>query len=320
MDEELEAKGKSMKKNGTGFQGFLQGLTDHLGTKIVSVILAFLLWGVVLGSQTVEVTKEVQVEVVTSADVVVSNEVPDRVLFRLSGPKAFLRTILDRHEEPIRINLGGVKPSVLTYRFFSDGIRVPIGVKVLSVNPAAVPIKLEYLKKKDVPVLVDLRGTPPEGFRLGGVQLKPDVVRIKGPESRVDAVNEVATKPIDLAGLKGSVEKEVPLDLTRLGVQLEGALPRASIQLDQVSPNFKIKNVDIRVLSSYKVRVEEKTVTVLVRAAQRDVEKLDRNQVFALVDLRDRRKGRYVEPVQVRLPPRVGLVKVIPNHVTVTLY
>jgi len=309
-----------MRRNGTGLQGFLHGLTDHIWTKIVSIMIALVLWGVVLGSRSVEVMKEVPVEIVTSPDIVVSNEVPDRVSFRLSGPKAFLRTILDRREDPIRINLTGVKPSVLTYRFFSDGIRVPIGVKVLSVNPAAVQIKLEYLKKKDVPVLAELRGALPAGLRLGSVQLKPDVVRIKGPESRVDAVTEVATKPIDLSELKQSIEKEVALDLVRLGVQLDGPLPRASIQLDQISPNFRIKNVDIRVLSPYKVRIEEKSVTVLVRAALHDVEALDRSQVFASVDLRERKKGRYVESVRVKLPPHVGLVRVIPDHVTVTLY
>lgn len=309
-----------MNRNGPGLQGFLQGLTDHLGTKVVSVVIAVVLWGVVLGSRNVEVTKEVPIEIMTSADVVTSNDIPDRVLFRLSGPKAFLRTILDRREDPIRINLNGVKPSLLTYRFFSDSIRVSIGVKVLSVNPAAVQVKLEYLKRKDVPVRVEVRGAPPEGLRFAGVQLKPDVVRIKGPESRVDAVTEIATKPIDLSELKRSTEKEVPLDLLKLGVQLDGPPPRAVIQLDPISANFRIKDVDIRVLSSYKARVGEKSVTVMIRAAPRDLASLDKNKVLASVDLRERNKGRYFESVHVTLPASIGLVKVIPDRVMVTLY
>ncbi len=302
-----------------GFQKILHGMTDNLGAKLVSVVIAVVLWGVVLGSRNVEVTKEVPVEVMTSPDVVPSNDIPERLLFRLSGPKAFLRTILDRREDPIRINLTGVKPSVLTYRFFSDSIRVPIGVKVLSVNPASVQIKLEYLKRKDVPVHVETRGAPPEGFRLAGVQLKPEVVRIKGPESRVDAVTEISTKPIDLSELKRSVEKELSLDIMKLGVQVDGPLPKGFIQLDPVSANFKLKNVDIRVLSPYKVRIEEKSVTILVRGSHQELD-AHLDQIFASVDLRSKSKGRYLEEVHVNLPAKVGLVKVIPDHVMVTLY
>ena len=59
---------------------------------------------IVLGSRTIEVTKEVPVEIVNSAEVVPATDTPDHVTFRLTGPKAFLRAILDRREEPIRLN------------------------------------------------------------------------------------------------------------------------------------------------------------------------------------------------------------------------
>jgi hypothetical protein len=316
----LDEGRKSMTKSKSVLQTLMDALTLNLGTKLVSIFVAMILWGVVLGSRNVEVTKEVPVEFVTSADVVPGNELPDRISFRLSGPKAFLRTILDRREDPIRINLNGVKPSVLSYRVFSDSIRVPIGVKVLSVSPAEIPIKLEYLRRKDVPVRIELRGVPPEGFRVGKVEVRPEIVRVKGPESRVDAVTEVVTKPIEVSDLKKTFDKEVALDLARAGVQLDGPLPRGLVEIEPISANFRIKNVDIRVISSYKVRVEEQSVTVLVRATPKEMEALDRNQVFAVVDLRTKGMGRFYEPVRVTLPPSVGLVKAIPDHVTVTLY
>lgn len=93
------------------------GVFDHLGTKFISVGVAVVLWFVVLGSRNVEETKEIPIEIETSADLVASNEVVDRVAFRLSGPKAFLRAVLDRREEPIRVNLKGAKSGLVTYRF-----------------------------------------------------------------------------------------------------------------------------------------------------------------------------------------------------------
>jgi hypothetical protein len=294
--------------------------STHLGTKVVSIIIAVLLWGIVLGSRNVEVSKEVPLEIMTSSDVVASNEIPDKIAFRLSGPKAFLRSILDRREDPIRVNLLGAKPNLVTYRFFSDNIHLPIGVKVLSINPTAILVKLEYLKRRDVPVRVELRGSPPDGYRIVRAEIKPEILRIKGPASKVDALTQVSTIPIDVSTLKQSQEKEVALDLTRYGVQLDGELPKVLIEVAPVTANFRIKNVDIRVLSFYKVRIEEKNVTVLVRAASSDLQSLDKTKVYGIVDLSRRPKGKYNEPLKVVLPKNIELVKVLPDQVHVTLY
>jgi len=273
-----------------------------------------------LGSRNVEVTKEIPLEIITPADIVPANEIPEKIAFRLSGPKAFLRSILDRKEEPIRVNLSGAKPALVTYRFFSDNIRVPIGVKVLSINPTAILIKLEYLKRKDVPVHLDLKGAPPEGFHLVKAEIKPEVIRIKGAESRVDSITEVSTQPLDISHLEKNLEREVPIDLNRYNVQIDSELPRAFLEVEPASANFRIKNVDIQVISSYKVRVEEKSVTVLVRASPEDLQNLDRSQVFGVVDLTGKPKGKYHEPVKVTLPKSIGLVKTVPDTVNVVLY
>ncbi len=294
-------------------------LTQNSGTKLISVIIAVVLWVVVLGSRNVEVVKEVPLEIITPAELVPANDIPEKIAFRLSGPKAFLRTILDRHDDPIRVNLAGGKPGLVTYRFFSDNIRVPIGVKVLSINPTAILIKLEYVKRRDVPVRAEFRGSMAEGYRLVRAELKPPVVRIKGAESRVDSVTEVQTLPVELGSVRQSMEREVGLDIARQGVQVDGPLPRIALEVEPLSANYRIKNVDIRVLSSYKSRVEEKTVTVLVRANPKDLKNLDKSLVYAVVDLRGKPKGSYLEPVKVTLPDHVSWVKTIPEKVNITL-
>ncbi|OFZ21715.1 MAG: hypothetical protein A2X94_15605 [Bdellovibrionales bacterium GWB1_55_8] len=295
-------------------------LMANTGAKIISVLIAVVLWVVVLGSRNVEATKEIPLEVVTPANVLVANDVPDKIAFRLSGPKAFLRAVLDRRDDPIRVNLAGAKPGLVTYRFFSDNIRLPIGVKVLSIMPASIPIRLEALKHRDVPLKVDIKGVPPEGFRVAKVAIEPEVVRLKGAESRINTITQIATAPIDVSELKQSFEREVALDLFGQGVQVDGPLPKVRVEIEAISANFRIKNVDIRVLSSYKIRLEEKTVTVFVRVDPKDLKSLDRNSVFAVVDLQGKPKGKYIEPIRVKLPEGVGLVRVVPERAQVTLY
>ena len=305
---------------GSLFIYFWRIVSTNLGTKVVSVVVAVLLWGIVLGSRNVEVTKEIPLEIITSSDVVAANDIPEKITFRLAGPKAFLRSILDRREEPIRVNLVGAKPNLVTYRFFSDNIRLPIGVKVLSINPAAILVKLEYLKRREVPVRVELRGSPPEGYRILRAEIKPEMVKVKGAESKIDALTHVTTLPVEVSGLKFSEEREVALDLSRYGVQLDGPPPKVVIEMAPVTANFRIKNVDVRVLSFYKYRVEEKNVTVLVRAAPGDLESLDKTKVYGIVDLSRRPRGKYSEPLKMVLPSNIELVKVLPEQVHVTLY
>ncbi len=295
-------------------------LTSNLGTKLISVMIAMVLWIVVLGSRNVEVTKEVPLEVVTASDVVSSNEVPEKIAFRLSGPKAFLRAILDRREEPIRVNLAGVKPGLITYRFFSDNIHVPIGVKVLSIHPTAIVIKLEQLKRRDVPIRMEVRGSPAEGYKVLHTEVRPGVVKLKGPETQIDGITEVQTKPIDVAGMKQSLEREVALQIPQHDVQVDGAFPKAHIEIVPTSANFRIRNVDVRVLSFFQYTVVEKSVTVFVRASADELKSLDRTQVYGVVDLRGKPKGRYLESLKVTLPENIGLVKVVPEKVKVTLY
>ena len=294
--------------------------TLNLGTKGISIIIAVILWGVVLGSRNVEVTLEIPLQVMTSPDVVPAHEVPDKVTFRLSGPKAFLRGILDRGEEPIRVNLMGTKPALVTYRFFSDNIQVPIGVKVLSIQPPSISIKLENLKKKEIGVRLQLQGTPPEGYRMVKAEVKPSFIHVTGPESVINGITEAVSKPIDLSFLRENLNQPLDLDLPFHLVKMQGVAPRVVIEVERASANYRIKNVDIRVISSYKSKIEEKTVTALVRANSKELLAIDKNLVFGVVDLSGKPPGTYKVSVQMNLPQGIQLIKVVPEQVHVSLY
>jgi len=302
------------------FDRLIASLTYNSGAKIISVVIAAVLWVVVLGSRNIEVTKDIALEIITPSHLVAANDVPEKVTFKLAGPKAFLRAILDRPETPIRINLSGAKAGMVTYRFFSDNISLPIGVKVLSVTPASIMVKLETVKKKEVPVRLELAGNLPEGYRITQATVKPATIKIKGAESKIDSISEIPTRPIDLAQLKSSITMQANLDLARQGLEVEGVMPQVFIEVTPVQANFKIKNVQVRVNSKFKAKLDEPTVTIFVRIDPEAITSLDRSQVYAEVNLQDKQKGRYNEVVHVHLPSHVGLVRVSPEKVKVTLY
>ncbi|MBS1961487.1 MAG: hypothetical protein JST04_04675 [Bdellovibrionales bacterium] len=296
--------------------------SGNTGAKVVSVVVAIVLWVVVLGSRAVEVTKEIPIAIQTPGDLVVSNDVPEKVLFRLSGPKAFLRAILDRPEDPIRVNLSGAKAGLVTYRFFADNIRLPIGVRVLQVNPSSMIVKLENQKTKEVPVRLEMKGSLPEGYVLKRADISPKTIKIRGPESRVEGITEAPANAVDLSQVRTSLQMAAQFDVARLGVRVEGTMPEISIDVAAVQANYKIKvkNTDIRVDSPHHARIDEPSVTVYVRMDQEEIQKLDPSQVSIEADLKGKTKGRYTAKLKVSLPPNIGMVRVVPESVRVTLY
>lgn len=294
----------------------------NMGTKIISLLIAIVLWVVVLGSRNVEVTKEVPLEIVTSSDLVVGSDVPEKIAFRLSGPKAFLRAILDRREEPIRVNLTNSKAGLMTYRFFNDNIRVPIGVKVLSVTPAALLIRLEPLKTREIPVKVQLQGIPPEGYRVIRTEARPSRVKVRGPESRVAALSELVMQSVDISEMRVSEDREARFDLSLANLQILGEIPKVHVEIEAPPANFKIKGVEVRAISNGpngKVNLSEKTVTLYIRASADMLQNINRDQVSVTIDLRGKLRGKYSETVKVSLPKGVDLVKAVPEKITVTI-
>ncbi len=298
---------------------FSELISSNLPTKLVSVLVAIVLWFIVLGSRNTEVIKEVPIQIITADDIVAANDIPDKVNFTLTGPKAFLRSLLDRIEPTIRVDLTRSRPGIVTYRFFPDSIRVPLGVKVQAVNPSKVQIWLEKVKERRVPIEIELQGILPEGFRIVDKSVFPSNVLIRGAKSKIAKVSEVFTDPIDLTYLKHPVQKEVSLNIPQIGVQAEPVSPKVILDIRASTANYRMKKIAVKVLSDRRASSLIKSVTAFLRVDQSQIGTLNINQFSAQVDLRGRARGTYTAKVVVKVPDQVGLVKVVPSEIAVEL-
>lgn len=298
-------------------------MTENIGIKIVSLFVAMVLWFVVLGSQGVEITKELPVEVQTSDEVALSNELPERVSVRLAVPKAFVRAMVNSNRDvPIKVNLTGAKAGNVRYQFLPEHLALPLGVRVLSFRPTHLDLRLEPVKTKKVPVILRLRGAPAEGYKVTHSEVTPNTMTLKGAKSVLQRVREVNTFVVDLADRKQPFDGKVSIELTEPGLVLEeGEEVDFNVKVEPVSANFKIKNVGIKVRSAYQAKLNIPNVTIYVRATADELAGLDHSQVFAEIDMRGKSKGRYdKQSVEIIVPEHIGVVKVVPETVQVTLY
>lgn len=288
---------------------------------MLSFVIGCVLWFIVLGSRNMEISKDVPIEFMTAPDMVIANDVPDKAVFNLSGPKAFLRNILNRKEEPIRINFANTRPGLVPYRLIQDNIQVPIGVKVVSVSPSVITAKLEMIKKKEVPVKLITQGTYPQGFVVQKMELLQNTIKIKGPESKLDAINVVSTMPLNLSEIKESGVREIKVDIAAFpSVSIEGSHPKIEYIVSHTTANFKIRPVYVKVLANRKYKVEPEDVTVYVKCSQEELAILQKKKFVAVADARNMSPGNYSLVLNIELPGSVKIVRVMPAKVNVTVY
>ena len=98
-------------------------------------------------------------------------------------------------------------------------VNVPSGVELLEIQPNPVPITLEMIISKVVPVELRLNGSPEPQTASVKTDLSVKQVRLEGLRSAVAAVSQVVAT-IDASGKDASFEAEAPV----LALNSEGRL------------------------------------------------------------------------------------------------
>lgn len=83
--------------------------------------------------------------------------------------------------------------------------------KIDAVDPSSILLRLEPIKKRNVPVRVRLAGTVPLGFESQQPVVTPAEVVITGPSSLVDQVSAASAR-VSLDGARSSISQDVRID------------------------------------------------------------------------------------------------------------
>jgi YbbR domain-containing protein len=182
-----------------------------------------------------------------------------------------------------------------------------------------IVVSTEVLATKEVPVYVETKGKPAEGYRLAQTDFKPEQIRVSGS---ADALKkEVSIKiPINISGAKKDVEQEVQLaDYIPSGLSIVGDTTTVSVRCEievNGSRSFIISASDIAVKnlpSNCTIEYEDETLKYSVSLTGKDsvLEGLTLNDLGAYIDLEDLSPGQHSLEVEFNLPSGVKLKKKI---------
>jgi YbbR domain-containing protein len=182
--------------------------------KLISLVLATVLWAQVARTPTSEIGVSVLLEYQNiPAKTEVYGESTNRAEVRLRGPSSLLRAVAAQDVSlPIdmsRIEMG--QERILSLK--NDLVHAPFGVEVVRISPAQVRLSVEPTADKTVRVQPILTGLPQTGFEVEKTTITPGMVEIQGPDSHVKSINTVSTTPISLKGKQATFTETVDLDI-----------------------------------------------------------------------------------------------------------
>lgn len=177
----------------------------NLGLKLVSLLLACILWWYV----SLPRREEVRERVVTASLalvgmpsylVITTPDIPSSVFVRVRGRKTDLRGVASQTLEA-SADLSGInKAGEVEITIRAQHINVPDEIEVVSIQPSKVRFRVEQLRQRAVPIRPFLDGGVPAGFIIGQATAEPPLALVSGPASQIAKLAEVTTERINMTG------------------------------------------------------------------------------------------------------------------------
>jgi YbbR domain-containing protein len=181
----------------------------NFGLLAVSLALACLVWYANARDRRERISErqlEASVTLVNvPAEMVITSEVPRSLTLRVRGPLSRLRE-LTPEQVGVVIDLRTASEGESEIPVETRNVVVPPNVEVLAVVPSQVPLRLERIIHRKLPIKPKLVGEPASGKVVAGYTVDPAAAVVSGPKGQLEKLQAVSTDPVSVDGADGPVE------------------------------------------------------------------------------------------------------------------
>ena len=193
--------------------------------KIVSLLLATLLWAAVSNQVSSEIGLEVPLEYRNIPErLEITGDTTNTVQVRLRGPANVIKGITAK-DVATTLDVAKMGTGEKIVALSPQNVQVPFGAEVIRVNPSNVRFTLERTLVKTVEVIPEITGQPADGFEIGQVMVRPSTIEVEGPESRLTTLSSIATIPIRVDRRQFPIEQATDLDVPDPQIRLQHPSP-----------------------------------------------------------------------------------------------
>jgi len=233
--------------------------------KLLSLAIAIVLWLLVTGqNEPVTAHLNVQLNFIRPPALEISNDPPRTVDVILTGSRNKLDDLTSL-DLVATVDIADQRAGERVLRLADRAqISLPQGIKVDGYQPSAIPISLEEIIERQVPVEPKLEGKPTDGFEVYGVSPNKGSVIVRGPASRVNALQKVFTEGIWIAGHKESfTASNVTIDVADPKVDLREPVVNVNVEIGERRIEKTFASVSVSAVDGGKVQPAITMVTVL---------------------------------------------------------
>ena len=251
------------------------------------------------------------------AGMLVTGDIPDMIRLKIRGSKMRLAKINEEFFAPYQINLEGATTGKNIYRIYSDDFKVPFGVNVDRVQPAAINVTLDKSIFKTITINPNITGAPAPGYVFKIARVKPSEVQIQSYAALLNQVDSLGTEEINLSGRHKSFEGDYKVDTKGFNVSLLNQTVHVSVEIDEKKGSDTVLSVPIRWQDSDAVlmnraggKIQPDTVSIKITGATSKVFDLVKNPPTPGLNRKEflaSLKQRKDASIHVELPPIDGI-------------
>ncbi|MDK2814853.1 MAG: hypothetical protein PWP18_766 [Thermoanaerobacter sp.] len=222
-------------------------LTKDFTIKLLSLVLAFLLWLYVMGEENPEIpydinnvpVKLINSDILEKKGLIILDEKNYTVNVKIKGRRSDVLNIaaqnISAFADLSRVNSKGTNVIPVTV----EGL--PRNVSLVSINPPEIKVEIDKIEKTQMPVAIKIIGNVMEGYAMQSAVPTPGEVLVIGPESKVNLIKNVIAG-VNVSYKKGDIKISVPVvAVDREGKEVKGVTISPNLVEVYVSVNKSIR-------------------------------------------------------------------------------
>lgn len=233
--------------------------------KLLALTITLILWFAVTGqNKPLTIRTSAQLNLIRPSNLDISNDPPKTVEVVLRGSRPNLQS-LSPLDLVATVDVSDHPAGERVIRLTLDRVtmQLPDGVKIESFQPSTIPIRLEPRMERQVPVEVKTDGKPEDGYEVYGFNLAQATIRVRGPASRIEALQKASTETISLSGRQESfTASRVAIDIPDQKIEVLDPLVDLVVEVGEKRTEKSFSGVAARSITGVEVRPATAEVTL----------------------------------------------------------
>jgi len=201
-------------------------------------------------------------------------------------------------------------------------VSITVADRLFEIDPLEIKLKNEFIEidvdKKDtkfVSLMPSMVGEVAHGFKVSEVQMNPSYIQIDGPESVLEAIDQMTTTKINISNAETTFTTEAYLIENSTVYKVENKGPyRVTIVVSPIDHEADFIDIKPRIISlqdNLEIQNDVQTVSVRLAGSMKSLEEYIPSENFVQLNCEDiTEPGEYDIPVTIKAPSYFEILQI----------